>query len=248
MIRHSNSLFISILIHIGILTALFFLYTEVFSKPEPKKEDHKLCLKLCNIKEKTIEPAPKKPMPKKPPEVKPPPKKVEKPKPKKEKPKPKVEKKEIKKKVVAKKKVKIIKDEIIEEKVIVLEKPKPLPPQIEIIPEVVEIVDAVPTETPEAKNRRLEKDYLAENIIKIRELIADNLYYPRSARKRGIIGEVIVKFTISTDAEVHSIDIVSSKSEILSRAALKTIKNIASEFPKPNETLVLHVPISYKLD
>ena len=112
--------------------------------------------------------------------------------------------------------------------------------------EVVEFVE--PAETAEAKNVRLEKEYIDENIIKIRELIKDNLYYPRSARKRRVTGEVVVKFTISTDSEVHSIEIVSSKSDILSRAAKKTIENLSSEFPKPDEELILHVPISYKLD
>ncbi len=221
------------------------------NEPEILKEEHKLCLALCSIAEKKIVPTPKKEIvPKKPP----PKKKIiqKKPKPKLIKPKPKIEKKVVKKRVEAKKKILVVKEKVIEEKIEVTEKKVPLPVSKPIPVEIVEksqeaLVVQTVVESTQEKNARLEKEYLDENIVKIRELIKDNLYYPRSARKRGVVGDVLVKFTISKNSEVHSITVLSSKSEILSRAAKKTIENLSSEFPTPNEELTLNVPISYRL-
>jgi protein TonB len=103
-------------------------------------------------------------------------------------------------------------------------------------------------EDSEAKQVRLEQEYIQNHLAEIRELLEENLYYPRRARKRGVVGEVIVKFTLSTDATVHSIEVLSSKNEILSRAAIKTIEDLSGDFPKPPQETILHVPINYRLD
>lgn len=95
---------------------------------------------------------------------------------------------------------------------------------------------------------RLEQEYMQEHLAKIRQLLQDNLYYPRRARKSGTVGEVIVRFVLSTNSTVHSIEIVSSKSEILSRAAIKTIEDLSGDFPKPPQEITLNVPINYSLD
>lgn len=128
-----------------------------------------------------------------------------------------------------------IKEEIIEEEV--LEKTTE-----EIVEQVVE--KAV---TPSIIEKSPEKKYIDENLDKIIQLLQENLYYPRSARKRGIVGEVMVQFTLLRDASVENIIIISSKREILSRAAQRTIEDLSGEFPKPKETMILHIPIRYSL-
>jgi protein TonB len=114
-------------------------------------------------------------------------------------------------------------------------------------PIIIEKEIVLEVENMEQKLLRLEKEYLDEHIQKIQILLNENLYYPRSARKRGVTGTIIVKFTLSTLGVIHSIKIIESKSEILSRAAIQTIEDLSGEFPKPNEELILHVPINYKL-
>jgi len=91
------------------------------------------------------------------------------------------------------------------------------------------------------------KLYLEENLERIVALLQENLYYPRRARKRAIEGDVVVKFTLSKDAEVLQSTIVSSSSDILSRAALKTLQELSGEFPKPKEKLIITLPIEYRL-
>ena len=241
MIRHSNSLLISIFIHITLFIVLVFVYENFFNKPK-KEEEVKLCMKLCHVAKKKPEPIVKKKVIEKP-KPKPLPKKVEKPKPKK-KPKPKIEKKVVKKKIVAKKKVLVVKEKIPPKEIEIVENIAPV-----IIEKVVfeEPTPVVIQETSQERAKRVENDYLDEHIKKIITLLRDNLYYPRSARKRGITGEVIVKFELLQNGEVKYVEVTSSKSEILTRAAIKTINDLSGDFPKPQEDLTLHVPISYSL-
>ncbi len=92
-----------------------------------------------------------------------------------------------------------------------------------------------------------EAEYLDENIKLITQLIQENLYYPRSARKRGITGEVVVEFVLSLDSTVKIVKIKSSKSDILSRSAIKTIEGLSGKFPKPKQELTIKVPVIYFL-
>lgn len=103
----------------------------------------------------------------------------------------------------------------------------------------------VPQHEPEIKE---EDEYLKEHIAIITKLLQDNLYYPRSARKRAIEGNVVVKFKLLPNASVAYITVLKSPSEVLSRGAIQTIENISSKFPKPKKELILEVPISYKLN
>ena len=224
MIRHTPSFFISIIIHSLLLVAFIYTYKYV-SSLSSKKDDEKMCLKLTCVVEKHIEHVKEKPVAKKiiPKTVKP---KVKKPK------------KEVVKKIIPKPLTVPVVKEIIEPEV---------EPEVVYVEKEEEISEVLPVESQEEQEVAQEEQYMDENIKKIVRLLSENLYYPRSARKRGVVGEVIVKFCLAKDATVSSIEIVSSKSDILSRAAKKTIEDLSGEFPKPNEELVLHVPIIYEL-
>jgi len=231
MIRHSSSFFFSLILHTLLAIALLYAYKNVV-KPE-KAEEEKVEMRLCCMVEKVPKQKPK-PI-QKPKEIKKLiPKVIEKPKAK-----PIVKKTVIPKKVVIVKDMPTIKEEILEVKI------------IEEIIEPVEIQEEIQITDEEkqyAKIKRLEAQYMDKHIKEIVSLLRENLYYPRSARKRGIVGEVIVKFKLSVEAKSHSIEVISSNSEILSRAAIKTIEDLSGEFPKPIEELILHVPINYKLN
>jgi protein TonB len=92
-----------------------------------------------------------------------------------------------------------------------------------------------------------QQEYKNNNLAKIAQLLKENLYYPRRARKRGIEGEVKVSFVIHKDAQLSDIKVLSSSSDILSRAAIKTLENLSGKFPKPSQELTLTVPIGYYL-
>jgi protein TonB len=231
MIRHSNSLLISLFVHATLLSILFFLYK---SYSDSKKiEEEMLCIKLCSIAQ-SKESTEKK-------EIK--------------EPKPVVQEKQIEPKKV--KKAEIPK-EIAEKK-------------IEIADEVVDIKPSLVKQTqkevvaepkPEVKEKALvekaddvllskkapQEEYIEINMQKIAQLLEENLYYPMSARKRNITGLVKVSFTLGTDAKVDNVKIIDSQSDILSRAAIKTIQDLSTKFPKPKKELTLSVPINYNLN
>lgn len=115
---------------------------------------------------------------------------------------------------------------------------------------------AIPTHTDTKKSSEQSKkeyslysnDYLALNKDAIYALIKENLYYPMSARKRGIEGLVVVKFRINKNAEVSNIEIKESSSDILSKALIQTIEDLSKKFPSPSEQITITLPIEYKLN
>ena len=129
-----------------------------------------------------------------------------------------------------------------------VENPKKIIPVISDVTKVIEeeIIKEVKEEKITSKEN-VAKKYIQDNISKIAKLLQENLYYPRRARKKGITGEVIVKFTLELDSSVNNIKIITSNKEILSRAAIKTIQDLSGEFPSPKEQLTIEVPINYSL-
>ncbi len=267
MNKHSKSLSISILLHTLLLASIFYTYNE-FSSSSGEKKEKRVCIRLGCITEsakpsvkhnkvqkkqvkvqKEHVKVPKKQVkvPKK--QVKVPKKQLKVPKKhlvkKRAKPKPHVTK--IPKKILPPDKVETLEQEsevkILSEEKIVQQKTSE------------EIVSECPNKmahknAEKEKNRQresLQSQYVNMHLATIAQLLQENLYYPRRARKRGIEGKVIVKFTLQKDAEVIDIIILSSENDILSRGARKTLQNLSGEFPKPDEALTLTVPISYSL-
>lgn len=82
----------------------------------------------------------------------------------------------------------------------------------------------------------------------IRAAIEKRHEYPNLARQRGYEGEVLVKFLINDKGEVSHIQVVrTSKHPILDKAAVKTLKRACRDFPKPDETTFIEIPIAYVL-
>ena len=243
MINHSKSLLLSLSIHILILLSLFGIYKYAFSSVKPAEKEKRICVKLTCIKQKAVV------------EQK---QKVQKPKPlhKKIVKKPDIHKKapvkkpkRVKKKVPLKKEIKKEEQKVVEkpvEPIKSVEPAQPQPqPQTEKKTEVIE--NKIVANEISQKKMSDEEQYLEDNLAKIAQLIKENLYYPRMARKRGIQGSVTVRFMLLKDATVIQITTISSSSGILTRAAIKTIAELSGKFPKPKADLMLTVPIQYSL-
>ena len=239
MNKHSKSLSLSIIIHMLLLASIFYTYSE-FSSSSGEKKEKRVCIRLGCITESAK------------PSVKP--KKAQKKQVKvqkkhlvKKRPKPKPHVKKIPKKNLPLHKVKPLEQKpelkrVTEEKMLQQKKcEEPIP----ACPDKMAHKNA--KEEKHRQKESLQSQYVNMHLATIAQLLQENLYYPRRARKRGIEGEVIVKFTLQKDAEVTEIKILSSQSDILSRGARKTLQNLSGEFPKPDEALTLTVPISYSL-
>lgn len=89
-----------------------------------------------------------------------------------------------------------------------------------------------------------------ENIQdKILRLIQEHKYYPKAARKRGLEGDVSVRFTVSPNGLLSSIEMTGSNANsLLNEAALQAVKSAFREpFTKLDEPLLMDVTIKYSL-
>jgi len=241
MFRHSSSLFVSIVFHSLLLVAIFYSYKQLSSVSQTKQKEKRVCISLSCIPHAADE------------KHKPNPPLIKKTKPPK-----KTQQKKVTKKIKRVEKQKKAPAPIVEELIVVKEtKEKLLEPQIPHIEEKSETdreellvkteLTKQDTKQQEQVKESPQEAYMNEHLAKIVKLLQENLYYPRSARKRGIEGEVVVKFKLLKNAEVNSIKIISSEHKILSRGAMQTIEALSKKFPKPNENLELSVPINYSL-
>jgi periplasmic protein TonB len=253
MFRHSSSFIISLLFHSLLLIVIFYSYKTLSSSSQEEMQEKRVCVALSCLPHKIDEPH--KPTPSQPKEIK-----AEKKKPQK-----KVSQKQ--KKIEKPKKVV---SPVVEDLVVVQEsEEKPEKREEEVVTEeseaeheTKEVEKLVPDyeAIKEEQTKELKKDsnqknpevssqeaYMNEHLQEIVRLLQENLYYPRSARKRGIEGQVVVKFKLSRNAEVISVEILSSEHSILSRGAIKTIESLSQKFPEPKEDIVLSIPINYSL-
>lgn len=231
MKRHSNSFIFSIFIHIAIFMGIFLSYKQVMAGLHVEKKAPLLCIKLSSVSPQSVHKQEKKPIKKK----------VEKTKVKKLKT----------KKIDCTKEV-VVANIIIRDEVVIL-KEEPLVEKnlsenkIKTDEKKIEELESKPVKVVKAQIAP-EKEYIDDNIAKIVALLQENLHYPRRARKRGIQGEVLVRFTLSVEAHISEIKVLSSNSEILSRGAVQTIKNIDNKLPKPKQNITFNVPIAYTLN
>ncbi|NPA51685.1 MAG: TonB family protein [Aquificae bacterium] len=100
------------------------------------------------------------------------------------------------------------------------------------------------------KPKKTEKEI--ENYLKyIKEEFEKNKFYPLKAKKLGIEGTVIIKFTILPDGTIdtNSIEIIYSDSPILSYGAKRIFEKI-KKIPKPppeRKEMTVEIPIEYIL-
>jgi len=268
MKNYSQSFFLSLVIHVLLFAGVVYTYDEMATALHPLqavKQEKRVCIQLGKVQ--TLAPAQS---------LKKETKKVVKKQEKKEVKKsvPKVKKKELVKKPI-KKSVPLKKEPKKKKPQPAPPKPKPLKPtppkKIETKQEEQAVQEQMATSAKisEQKPKELkeigmpakedcpmvccdttvsaQQEYKNNNLAKIAQLLQDNLYYPRRARKRGIEGEVKVSFVIHKDAQLSNIKVLSSSSDILSRAAIKTLEKLSGKFPKPSQELTLTVPIGYYL-
>ena len=248
----THSLFYSLIIHALILGILFF----TLSLGEKKVLKVQARYHPMHLSQVHDHPALKPVAPK--PVIKPTPKVI-----KKVKPAPKKVKKRHKPKKVPKKKLVPLK-----KKKPIPPKPKPIEkPKEEVVEKMVpkavqkpQEVVVTPTKAPTLNSAAVQKiakpvtpqstpeeHYVKSNISEIMSLLREYLYYPRMARKRHIEGKVVVEFELLVDGSIENIKVIEAHRDILGRAAVTTVERLQGKLPKPSETLLLRVPIMYRL-
>ncbi|PHO10949.1 hypothetical protein CPG37_00440 [Malaciobacter canalis] len=90
------------------------------------------------------------------------------------------------------------------------------------------------------------KIYIDKNLLLIRKLIQENIVYSKRAKRFNIQGVVKVKFKISKNGKINKIDILKGH-RLLRKSTLEAIKRASKNFPKVPKSLIITLPIEYRL-
>ena len=83
----------------------------------------------------------------------------------------------------------------------------------------------------------------------ISRLIREHLEYPYLARRMGWEGEVLLGFRLSLSGEVEDLKVLKSSGfEVLDQSALKAVKRASKHFPRPKHTVLVKLPVRFKLE
>ena len=153
-------------------------------------------------------------------------------------------KKEITKKTIIPKKLKPIKEVENQE----------ITKKMQIVEDIVvnkdiQIQETPTTPIPQTNANQIENDkkaYLDENLLKIRNLINQNVKYPKRARKLSIEGIVTVKFKILENGTIENLIIIDGH-KFLQEATIEAIQEASKNFPKANTSIEIQIPIEYKI-
>lgn len=97
---------------------------------------------------------------------------------------------------------------------------------------------------PVAQKRAITPDMLSQ----IRALIQSTLRYPPMAKRLGIEGVTVVAFVLSEDGEVKEANIYhSSGNNSLDSSALRSVLNLSGNYPRPEKSVDLRIPIAFSI-
>lgn len=157
-------------------------------------------------------------------------------------------------------KPKPIKQEVVKPvKPIVKEKPVvPISPVEEIVQpveevatkEVVQETKSIATPQPVMTSEQISQAFVQTNFTIIRDMVLRNLVYPSMAKRMGHIGVVEVTLVIDTNGKLLKYFISQgSESKLLDKAALDSVEKVANaDFPKPQTTSTIVLPVSFRLN
>lgn len=239
MKRYFGSFFLTLFIYLSAATTLFYVYSNSeFNKEKIEEPNKKISLNHVEIKPIIKKELPKKEEIKKVKEEKP---KVQEKIIKKE-----VVKKQIKPKVKSKPKAKKVVKKTIKKEIRKQEVQKPVKKVVkeETITTPKPVISKKAVNTAPKVNAK--QEFLNKHLSQIRNLINENIKYPKRARKLKIQGLVTVKFKILKDGKLGEIQIIDGN-KFLRKSTIEAIKRAASNFPKTTTDIEIKIPIAYKL-
>lgn len=92
--------------------------------------------------------------------------------------------------------------------------------------------------------------FVQTNFTIIRDMVLKNLVYPSMAKRMGHTGVVELTLVIDTNGKLLKYFVSNgSESKLLDKAALESVAKVASaEFPKPQTTSTIVLPVSFRLN
>jgi protein TonB len=103
--------------------------------------------------------------------------------------------------------------------------------------------------TDESRRVALEESFLRERLAVIADIVQRHINYPPIARRMGWEGKVLVSFVLEPNGNIRDLKVIKSCGyEVLDREALDAIRRSYRDFPKPPVSVMVKLPISFRLE
>jgi protein TonB len=103
--------------------------------------------------------------------------------------------------------------------------------------------------TDESRRVALEEGFLRERLSVISNIVQRHINYPPIARRKGWEGRVLVSFVLEPNGDIRDLKVLKSSGyEVLDKEALDAIRRSYRGFPKPPVSVVVKLPINFRLE
>jgi len=122
-------------------------------------------------------------------------------------------------------------------------------PQVQINKSVESPPRPTSSLTDESRRVALEESFLRERLSVITDIVQRHINYPPIARRMGWEGKVLVSFVLEPNGEIRDLKVLKSCGyEVLDKEALDAIRRSYRDFPKPPVSVVVKLPINFRLE
>jgi protein TonB len=99
------------------------------------------------------------------------------------------------------------------------------------------------------ENKNVEENFLRERLSVISNIVQRHINYPPIARRMGWEGKVLVSFVLEPNGDIRDLKVIKSCGyEVLDKEALDAIRRSYRDFPKPPVSVVVKLPINFRLE
>jgi protein TonB len=103
--------------------------------------------------------------------------------------------------------------------------------------------------TDESRRVALEESFLRERLSVISNIVQRHINYPPIARRMGWEGKVLVSFVLEPNGDIRDLKVIKSCGyEALDKEALDAIRRSYRDFPKPPVSVMVKLPINFRLE
>ncbi|MFZ8786419.1 energy transducer TonB [Thermocrinis sp.] len=103
--------------------------------------------------------------------------------------------------------------------------------------------------TDESRRLALEESFLRERLSVISNIVQRHINYPPVARRMGWEGRVLIGFILEPNGDIRDLKVLKSSGyEVLDKEALDAIRRSYRDFPKPPVSVVVKLPINFRLE
>jgi protein TonB len=103
--------------------------------------------------------------------------------------------------------------------------------------------------TDESGRVALEESFLRERLSVISNIVQRHINYPSIARRMGWEGRALIGFVLEPNGDIRDLKVLKSCGyEVLDKEALDAIRRSYKDFPKPPVSVMVKLPINFRLE